>query len=323
MLIQGESGTGKELIARAIHHHSPRNKGPFVVLNCGSIPSNLLESELFGHVKGSFTGAIRDKKGLFEEADGGVIFLDEIGELPLEMQVKLLRAIQQREIKCIGDNRSFKIDVRIIAATNKDLYEVMKSGLFREDLYYRINVFTIKIPPLRERPEDIPLLIDYFLRNKGLKGNQIRILNKAIKILLKYSYPGNVRELENIIEGALILCEKNTIRVSDLPEEVIAEVLNSSKLQKIFPLGNQEAKISSDIFREKKIERLETHPLDNKKEKFDLYSDISGIRLGDVAHKGSAEVEKDLILKALKRAKYNKALAARILKISRASLYSK
>jgi len=221
VLIQGESGTGKELIARAIYHHSPRSKGPFIVLNCGAIPTNLLESELFGHVKGSFTGAIRDKKGLFEEANGGVIFLDEIGELPLDMQVKLLRAIQQREIKRVGDNREINIDVRIIAATHKDLLEETRRGLFREDLYYRINVFIIRIPPLRERIEDIPLLIEYFLKNYSTDGAKTRISREAMKALLQYPFPGNVRELENIIERALILCEDHIIRIGDLPTEVV------------------------------------------------------------------------------------------------------
>jgi PAS domain S-box-containing protein len=234
VLIQGDSGTGKELIARAIYHHSPRSKGPFIVLNCGAIPTNLLESELFGHIKGSFTGAIRDKKGLFEEANGGVIFLDEIGELPLDMQVKLLRAIQQREIKRVGDNREINIDVRIIAATHKDLLEETRRGLFREDLYYRINVFIIRIPPLRERIEDIPLLIEYFLKNSSADGAKTRISREAMKALLQYPFPGNVRELENIIERALILCEDHIIKIGDLPPEMVD--LPQNRLQKSEPL---------------------------------------------------------------------------------------
>jgi transcriptional regulator with PAS, ATPase and Fis domain len=220
VLLQGESGTGKELVAHALYNLSPRKGKPFVVLNCGAIPQNLLESELFGHVKGSFTGAIRDKKGLFEEADGGVIFLDEIGELPLDMQVKLLRTIQEREIKRVGDNRSIKIDVRIIAATHKDLLEETRQKTFRDDLYYRINVVTIKLPPLRERREDIPLLID-FLMQKNRPGRQIKISREAMRLLLEYKYPGNVRELENIIERAIILCEGETILPEDLPPEVV------------------------------------------------------------------------------------------------------
>ncbi|MEI6126705.1 MAG: sigma 54-interacting transcriptional regulator, partial [Pseudomonadota bacterium] len=204
VLLQGESGTGKELIAHALYHHSPRSKGPFIVLNCGAIPRDLLESELFGHVKGSFTGAIRDKKGLFEEANGGVIFLDEIGELHLDMQVKLLRAIQEREIKRVGDNRSIKIDVRIIAATHRDLLEETRKKRFREDLYYRINVITLKIPALRDRMEDIPLLSDFFIKKLQRTKEVVTVSREAMKIFLAYSYPGNVRELENIIERALI-----------------------------------------------------------------------------------------------------------------------
>ena len=227
VLLQGESGTGKELIAHALYNLSPRKGTPFVVLNCGAIPQNLLESELFGHVKGSFTGAIRDKKGLFEEADGGVIFLDEIGELPLDMQVKLLRTIQEREVKRVGDNRSIKIDVRILAATHKDLLEETRRKNFREDLYYRINVVTIKLPPLRERREDIPLLIN-FLMQKNRPGRQIKISRDAMRLLLEYKYPGNVRELENIIERAIILCEGETILPEDLPPE-ITEKATSAK----------------------------------------------------------------------------------------------
>lgn len=219
VLLQGESGTGKELVAHALYNLSPRKGKPFVVLNCGAIPQNLLESELFGHVKGSFTGAIRDKKGLFEEADGGVIFLDEIGELPMDMQVKLLRTIQEREIKRVGDNRTIKIDVRIIAATHKDLLEETKRNNFREDLFYRINVVMMKLPNLRERAEDIPLLID-FLMKKNRHAHQIKISRDAMKLLLNYNYPGNVRELENIMERAIILCENGIIQPEDLPPEV-------------------------------------------------------------------------------------------------------
>ena len=228
VLLQGESGTGKELIAHALYNLSPRKGTPFVVLNCGAIPQNLLESELFGHVKGSFTGAIRDKKGLFEEADGGVIFLDEIGELTLDMQVKLLRTIQEREIKRVGDNRSIKIDVRIIAATHKDLLEETRRKNFREDLYYRINVVTIKLPPLRDRREDIPLLID-FLMQKNRPGRRIKISRDAMMLLLEYKYPGNVRELENIIERAIILCEDEAILAEDLPPEITEKTTAAKK----------------------------------------------------------------------------------------------
>ncbi len=283
VLIQGESGTGKELIAHALYHQSYRNRGPFVVLNCGAIPRDLLESELFGHVKGAFTGASRDKKGLFEEAHYGVIFLDEIGELPLDMQVKLLRAIQEREIRRLGDNRSMKIDVRIITATHKDLLEETRKKRFREDLYYRINVVTINIPPLRERVEDIPPLINFFLNKCNAGSENISLSREAMKILLGHSYPGNVRELENIIERACILCEDHIIRLTDLPPEVIA------------PLPRQ-PKITSLI-------------------------EAAGLR--QTVCRTSETAEREMIARALQQAGDNKALAAKYLKIGRTSLYRK
>jgi two-component system response regulator AtoC len=222
ILITGESGTGKELVAKAIHFNSDRSSSPFIAVNCGAIPETLLESELFGHVKGSFTDAVRTKKGLFEEADGGTLFLDEIGELPLSLQVKLLRVLQDGEFRRIGDSRSFKIDVRIIAATVKDLEKAVKEGDFRDDLFYRLNVLPLRIPPLRERREDIPLLVEHFMRKfidnlgKGVKG----VTPEALKTLLKYSWPGNVRELENMVERGLVLTETDMIDVDNLPPEV-------------------------------------------------------------------------------------------------------
>lgn len=207
VLITGESGTGKELVARAIHYNGRRRKGPFIPVNCGAIPQALLESELFGYIKGAFTDARRDKKGLFEEAHGGTLFLDEIGELPKELQVKLLRALEEGQIRRLGDTKPIKVDVRIIAATAKDLTLEVKEGRFREDLYYRLRVIPIHIPPLRERMEDIPLLADHFLRiynaktGKALKG----FTSEAMRVLTSYEYPGNVRELENAIERAVIL----------------------------------------------------------------------------------------------------------------------
>jgi len=307
VLVQGESGTGKELIARAVYHHSPRNKGPFVTLNCGAIPYNLLESELFGHVKGAFTGAIRDKKGLFEEAAGGVIFLDEIGELPLEMQVKLLRAIQQREIKRVGDNRNIAIDVRIIAAANKDLFEETKKGLFREDLYYRINVFALKIPPLRQRKEDIPLLIDFFLKKSAARGAAVQVSREAMKVFLDYSFPGNVRELENIIERALILCEDNIITVSDLPPEMMEAVQG----QRERPRKNAEVLAAVQPAGAVKRKDTEEHGARAAEE------------LGTVLRAGRQQAEKEIIMQALHAAEHNKAQAAKLLKIGRTSLYRK
>ncbi len=219
VLIRGESGTGKELIANAIHYASPRAEKPFVKVSCSAIPETLLESELFGHEKGAFTGAIQRRIGRFEEASEGTIFLDEIGELSPALQVKLLRILQEKEFQRLGSNVTLKSEARIIAATNRNLEEAMKKGKFREDLYYRLNVISIMIPPLRERKEDIPPLIDHFLK-KYSQLNQKNVSNlsqEARMLLLRYSYPGNVRELENIIERAVVLCRGEIITTQDLP----------------------------------------------------------------------------------------------------------
>jgi transcriptional regulator with PAS, ATPase and Fis domain len=219
VLIRGESGTGKELIAHAIHFASPRSKKSLVKVNCSAIPETLLESELFGHEKGAFTGAAQKRMGRFEEADGGSIFLDEIGDLAPSTQIKLLRILQEKEFQRLGSNLTLKTDVRVIAATHRDLEEAMKKGEFREDLYYRLNVISIYLPPLRERKEDIPLLIDYFLK-KYSKQNQKSISDiskEARNILLHYPYPGNVRELENLVERAVVLCRGVVITTQDLP----------------------------------------------------------------------------------------------------------
>ena len=219
VLVTGESGTGKELIARAIHYHSPRANKPLVTVNCGAIPESLLESELFGHRKGAFTDAIRDKRGLFEEADGGSIFLDEIGELPRSLQVKLLRVLQEEEIKRLGDTRSIKIDVRVLAATTKDLAGEVKAGHFRDDLFYRINVLQVTVPPLRERAGDLGLLIQHFVdktaKRLGLQVNQVD--PAVLRALQRYVWPGNVRELENVIERAMVMAGGRTIELEDLP----------------------------------------------------------------------------------------------------------
>ncbi len=219
VLMQGESGTGKELIARLIHDLSPRAEKPMTIVNCAALPENLLESELFGHEKGAFTGATGTRLGRFEEADGGTLFLDEIGELTNTVQVKLLRFLQEREFQRIGGNRTFQSDVRIISATNRDLEERMKGGLFREDLFYRLNVVGITIPPLRERKEDLSPLIDHFLNrftsenNRKIEG----VASRARDLLMKYDYPGNVRELENILERAVVIARGGHIETADLP----------------------------------------------------------------------------------------------------------
>lgn len=219
VLIRGESGIGKELIADAIHFSSPRGKKSFIKVNCSALPDTLIESELFGHEKGAFTGAEARRKGRFELADGGTIFLDEIGDIPLSTQVKLLRLIQQREFERLGGTETIKIDVRIICATNRNLEELIQNNEFREDLYYRINVFPIFMPPLRDRRNDIPSLVDHFIEKFNKRNNSkiIRITTSALNMLMIYRWPGNIRELENCIERACILSKDNVIHSYDLP----------------------------------------------------------------------------------------------------------
>jgi DNA-binding NtrC family response regulator len=220
IMIYGESGTGKELIARELHYRSRRGNGPFVSINCGAIPRDLLESSLFGHMKGSFTGAVKDQAGLFAVAEGGTFFLDEVGEMPLATQVKLLRALQEREIIPVGGTQPQRIDCRLVAATNAELEREVAEGRFRPDLYYRLNVIPIKLPPLRARRDDVPLLVDYFLRKLARSGEPKAIGKEAMELLIKYDWPGNVRELENLMERAVILDEDGSIDADDLPDRV-------------------------------------------------------------------------------------------------------
>jgi two-component system response regulator PilR (NtrC family) len=222
VLISGESGTGKELIARAVHYNSDR-RGKFVSINCGALPENLLESELFGHERGAFTGAIREKRGLFQEADRGTIFLDEIGETSLAMQIKLLRVLQERIVRKVGSNSEQPIDVRVIAATNRDLSDSIREGSFREDLFYRINVIPIELPSLRHRKEDIPLLIDHFIEKFCGRMNvpRKRISTDAMRAIEKYHWPGNVRELENVVERMIALEASDVLTTRSLPEHVL------------------------------------------------------------------------------------------------------
>ena len=222
VLLLGESGTGKELVAKAIHKISPRAEKPFIAINCGAIPENLIESELFGHTKGAFTDAIQEKKGLFLEADGGTLFLDEIGELPPQLQVKLLRVLQERTITPIGDSKEIPIDVRIVSATLRDLDTDIDNGRFRSDLFYRLSVASFHLPPLRERTEDIPLLIEYFMQKIRAKYNLsvTEISKEAHELLCEYLWPGNIRELENAIERAMILADHHSIKTSNLPPNI-------------------------------------------------------------------------------------------------------
>ena len=219
VLLLGETGTGKELVAQAIHRNSPRAAGPFVVVNCATLPETLLESELFGHERGSFTGATVRKDGRFLVAHHGTVFLDEIAELTLPIQAKILRVLQAREFEPVGSNRTQKVDVRIITATNRDLEKMVREGRFRDDLYYRLNVFPLVLPPLRERLEDLPVLADFFLKRYGKKNRRgvITLAPEALQAFRRYSWPGNIRELENVIERGVIVCQGNVLTREDLP----------------------------------------------------------------------------------------------------------
>ena len=225
VLLTGESGTGKELVARALHELSPRAAMPFVAVNCGAIPAELLESELFGHVRGAFTDASRDKKGLAAEADGGTLFLDEIGELPLALQVKLLRFLEDEQVRRVGDTRSERVDVRVVAATARDLARAVKEGQFREDLFYRLNVVNVRLPPLRERPDDVPALVEHFLakyRRLRPEAPLTGVSPQALEVLRSHRWPGNVRELEHAVERAVVLADGPLVQEDDLPDEVRA-----------------------------------------------------------------------------------------------------
>ncbi|HDQ39627.1 MAG TPA: sigma-54-dependent Fis family transcriptional regulator [Desulfonatronum sp.] len=247
ILITGESGTGKELVARNIHVRSRRAQKTFVPVNCGAMPENLIESELFGHVRGAFTGAVRDKKGLVEEARGGTLFLDEIGDISPALQVKLLRLLQEGEFKCVGDHRSQHADLRFIAATHQDLTEKIGKGEFREDLFYRLNVINVQLPPLRDRTEDIPLLASYFFKKYKLlhdKKDVLEISSQAMETLRKYSWPGNVRELENVIERGVILCTGTVLKQEDLALNgpVLAHSAQLFSSEEIFAMPFKDAK---------------------------------------------------------------------------------
>jgi two-component system response regulator PilR (NtrC family) len=277
ILITGESGTGKELAAKAVHYNSSRKDKPFVTLNCGAIPESLIESELFGHMKGAFTDAITTKKGLFEMADEGTIFLDEISELPLLMQVKLLRVLQDKEFKRVGGTDDIRVDVRIISATNKDLEETVKEKRFREDLFYRLNVIQVKMPPLRDRKEDIPILAAHFLKkySEELNKNILKVSPEALTMLLNYEYPGNVRELQNIIERAVALGNGN-----ELTPQHLSSYLDEQ--------------------------------IQGKRSAIDLDIPPDGIDLEKVIE----EIERALLLKALDRTKGIKKKAAELLRIN-------
>ena len=250
VLILGETGSGKDLFARAVHNESHRKKGPFIKVNCPALPDNLLESELFGYTRGAFTDAKQSKHGRFKMADGGTIFLDEIGDLSIDLQAKLFQVLDENEFYPLGATTPIKVDVRVIASTNKDLFKMVQAGKFREDLYYRLKVVELNIPHLRERCSDVPLLIDYFLANQAriLKKKRYSISPDAMKILTAYSYPGNVRELKHIIEHSTILCQKQTIEIGDLPEYLLKKSATSSREAKPEDIFS----ISDSIFKKEK-----------------------------------------------------------------------
>jgi two-component system, NtrC family, response regulator AtoC len=291
VLISGESGTGKELIARALHENSSRHAGPFIKINCAAIPKTLMESELFGYDKGAFTGAVGAKPGRFELAHGGTLFLDEIGEIPIEMQVKLLRVLQESEFERVGGIKTIKVDVRLVTATNRDLLAEVGAGAFREDLFYRLNVVPIHIPPLRERREDIPLLADHFIAkfNDRLKKEIAAITPEAVERLVAYQWPGNIRELENLMERTVLFCEGPEIRVSDLPPEVAGA-----------PAPSAAAAAAGDATLRPAPESLK-----------------------EAVRAETERVERELIQRALDATGGNVTQAARKLKISRKSLQTK
>jgi transcriptional regulator with PAS, ATPase and Fis domain len=235
VLIYGESGTGKELVAKAIHHNGPRADECFYAVNCGALTESLLETELFGHVRGSFTGAIENKRGIFEEASGGTVFLDEVSEMSPALQVKLLRTIEEQEVRRIGSNQVIKVDVRIVAASNRNLAERVEEEKFRPDLYYRLRVIEMELPPLRERMEDIPLLVEHFLKKFGReRGRSFSVAPRALSALMSYPWPGNVRELENALESAVALNRSGTIVPEDLPSKVRSESRNGQRVEDFY-----------------------------------------------------------------------------------------
>jgi len=297
VLITGESGTGKELVARALHDHSARRGKPFIKVNCAAIPKELIESELFGYERGAFTGAVSSKPGRFELANGGTLFLDEIGEIPVEMQVKLLRALQESEFERVGGIKTMRVDVRLVAATNRGLKKLISQGAFREDLFYRLNVVPIRLPALRERASDTPLLVEHFLKkfNERLKKNVIGIEPEALDLLNAYTWPGNIRELENVMERAVLFCDGQKLRVEDLPSELRGP---SGMSGSIAPATSADANV-------------------------DLGNLPAEGGLKEHVKVAMSRLERDLVSRALKQTNNNVTHAARLLKISRKGLQLK
>jgi two-component system response regulator AtoC len=299
VLISGESGTGKELIARAIHFRGAFANRPFVAVDCGSLVPTLIESELFGYEKGAFTGALKSKQGLFQSADTGSVFLDEIGELPLELQAKLLRVLQEKEVRPVGSNQRVKVDVRIIAATNRDLEAAYKNGTFRKDLYFRLNVVTVHVPALRERRSDIPMLVNWFCERYA-PGADLRVSNAAMKALMNYEWPGNVRELENCVERAVALGNGTLIDLGDLPPTIAALDSQASR-----PASDSAPELVSDLAASAES------------------SSGEGTAATPLSTTDLEDIERATIQRVFEQVKGDKALAGRMLGISRATLYRK
>jgi two-component system response regulator AtoC len=299
VLITGESGTGKELVAKALHEHSSRRKRPLIRINCAAIPDTLVESELFGHERGAFTGAVSSKPGRFELAHGGTLFLDEVGEIPAEMQVKLLRVLQESEFERVGGVRTLQVDVRLVTATNRELADDIRDGRFRDDLYYRLNVVPIPLPPLRERRPDIPLLIKHFLAhfNTRLGKRVAAITPEAMGLLTSYAWPGNIRQLENVLERTILFCESEEIMAGDLPAELLGSAARSTT-------GAPTA-----------VAAAAAGPA--------AEAAVGGTGLKAAVREATELVERDAILKALEQTEGNVTRAAKVLKISRKSLQNK
>jgi DNA-binding NtrC family response regulator len=299
VLISGESGTGKELIARAIHFRGAFANRPFVAVDCGSLVPTLIESELFGYEKGAFTGALKSKQGLFQSADTGSVFLDEIGELPLELQAKLLRVLQEKEVRPVGSNQRVKVDVRIIAATNRDLEAAYKNGTFRKDLYFRLNVVTVHVPALRERRSDIPMLVQWFCERYA-PGADLRVSNAAMKVLMNYDWPGNVRELENCIERAVALGDGALIDIGDLPPSIASLDSRASQTS-----SGSAPELVSDLAAAAELRSTD------------------GAASAPLSTTDLEDIERATIQRVFEQVKGDKALAGRMLGISRATLYRK
>jgi len=299
VLIYGESGTGKELVARAMHFRGAFSNRPFVAVDCGSLVPTLIESELFGYEKGAFTGALKSKQGLFQSADGGTIFLDEVGELPLELQAKLLRVLQEREVRPVGSNQRVKVDVRVIAATNRDLEAAYKAGTFRKDLYFRLNVVTLYVPALRERRSDIPMLVHWFLERYA-PGSEMHVSSAAMKALMQYEWPGNVRELENCVERAVALGNGQVIDLGDLPVGIAAGASNG---------GSTAVPVKGIVLDPDLAAAVVSSAADSPR------APMSTTDLEDI--------ERATIQRVFEQVKGDKALAGRMLGISRATLYRK